>query len=120
MCKISEYPSLYMKAGESLRSQGLNPKTPGFEIAKAAIVVYKVEGKEFIAELVKRESKITEKEIETKFFEKVQQTMSSPIPSINPVVTDRHPAQQWILEALREKGIEDSAMSFIKDEAERL
>ena len=43
--------------------------------------------------------------------------MTSPVPSINPVVTERHPIEQWILETLREKGIEDSAMSFIGDMA---
>ena len=97
MCKISEYPALYMKVGESLRSQGLNSKTPGFEISKVAIVFYKIEGESFIAKLEEQKSNITQEEIEMKFFERVKEIMSSPIPSINPVVTNRHPAEQLLL-----------------------
>ncbi len=104
MCKIKDYAPLYTKAGGVLRHQGLNSQMPGFEILKVAIVVYKVRGNKYIADKDKED-----------FFEEVQLSMTSPIPSINPVVTDRHPIEQWILETLREKGIEDSAMSFIED-----
>lgn len=106
MCKISDYAPLYAKTEGALRYQGLNPKTPGFEILKVAIVVYKVQG-----------IKEGKKEL---FFDDVQSSMTSPIPSINPVVTDRHPVEQWILEALREQGIEDSVMSFVKDVAAQI
>lgn len=106
MCRIKDYAPLYTKAAGELRHQGLNPEMPGFEILKVAIVVYKVMGNTYISD---EEKKI--------FFDEVESSMISPVPSINPVVTERHPVEQWILETLREKGIEDSAMSFIEDMA---
>lgn len=109
MCKIKDYAALYTKAAGELRHQGLNSEMPGFEILKVAIVVFKVLGNTCVLDKDKEE-----------FFNEVQSSMTSPIPSINPVVTDRQPIEQWILETLREKGIEDSAMSFIEDMAARI
>ena len=109
MCKIRDYAPLYTKATAELRHQGLNAKMPGYEMLKVAIVVFKVKGNEYIFN--------EEKDL---FFQEVENSMTSPVPSINPVVTDRHPIEQWILEALRERGIEDSAISFIKDIANQI
>ena len=109
MCKISEYAPLYTKATEELRHQGLNSKMPGYEMLKVAIVVFKVKGNEYTLE-DERDS----------FFKEVEKSMTSPVPSINPVVTKRHPIEQWILETLRERGMEDSAISFIKDIANKI
>ena len=106
MCRIKDYAPLYTKAAGELRHQGLNSEMPGFEILKVAIVVYKVRGNAYIPDKDKND-----------FFDEVESSMTSPVPSINPVVTERHPIEQWILETLREKGIEDSAMSFIEDMA---
>ena len=109
MCKISKYAGLYMKVAEELRFEGLNPKTPGYEMLKVAIVVFNVNGSKHIS---------TEKEDE--FYSEVEASLSSPVPSINPVVTERHPVKQWMTEALREKGIEDTPLSFIEDIASKI
>lgn len=108
MCETKEYESLYLKTEQLLRLEGLNATMPGYEIAKRAIVMYKIDGKEY------------EDYEKNKFYEEVRLSMSSPIPSINPVITNRHPVEQWILELLRGHGIEDSAMSFVKDIANQI
>ena len=110
MCKIRDYSGLYMKVSEELRYEGLNPKIPGYEMLKVAIVVYNVNGNKHIS---------TQRE-EDEFYTEVEASLSSPVPSINPVVTDRHPVKQWMLEALREKGIDDSPLFFIEDIAGRI
>lgn len=122
MCRISNYPALYTKAGEILRHEGLNYKTPGFELLKAAVVVYKVEGKKQMEAICQNspDKKVAREEAEKAFYEKVKESTSSPVPSISPVITNRHPVEQWMTEALREKGIKVDVITFIEDIASML
>ena len=103
MCKINEYPIIYMKAAEELRYLGINPKTPGFEMLNVAIVIQKVEGHNYTGE-----------NGEEQLYNEIALSRTITVPSINPVKTERHPVKQWILESLKEQGIEDSPMTFVR------
>lgn len=122
MCKISDYPALYTKTEGLLRHEGLNYKTPGFELLKASIVIYKVEGKKEIESFCEEfsENKFAKEIAEKRFYKKVQENISSPVPSISPVITERHPVEQWMTETLREQGIKVDVMTFIEDMSNKI
>ena len=103
MCKMSEYPGLYMKAKELVRVTGINSAMPGYEMLTKAIVIYNVQGGDDL-------------------FNKVAEEMSV-VPGQRPLTAneeDRHPVKQRILEAMRSVGIEDNVKGFIADLASRL
>lgn len=103
MCRISDYPGLYMKAKELVRVTGINSAMPGYEMLTKAIVIYNVQGGDNL-------------------YNKVAEEMSV-VPGQRPLTAneeDRHPVKQRILEAMRSVGIEDNVKGFIADLASRL
>ena len=89
MCKMKEYPGLYLKARETVRLTGINPEMPGHEMLITAIVIYKVEGPELL-------------------YEKVAEEISV-VPGQKPLdkkEEERHPVQQWMTEAMKSIGID--------------
>ena len=103
MCRMSDYPGLYMKAKELVRVTGINSAMPGYEMLTKAIVIYNVQGGDDL-------------------YNKVAEEMSV-VPGQRPLTAneeDRHPVKQRILEAMRSVGIEDNVKGFIADLASRL
>lgn len=104
MCRISDYPGLYMKAKEIVRTTGISSEMPGYEMLVKAIVIYKVQG---IKEL----------------YQNVAEA-SSVVPCQKPLTAgeeERHPVKQRILESMRSVGIEeDDVKSFIKELAAKI
>lgn len=103
MCKMSEYPGLYMKAKEMVRTTKINPVMPGCEMLVKAIVICKVEGTDNIYNAVAEEMSVIPG----------QECLTSK-------EEERHPVKQMILEAMRSVGIEDDVKGFIVDLASRL
>ena len=103
MCKISEYPGLYMKAKEMVRTTKINPVMPGYEMLVKAIVICKVEGTDNIYNAVAKEMSVIPG----------QECLTSK-------EEERHPVKQMILEAMRSVGIEDDVKGFIVDLASQL
>jgi len=100
MCRIANYPKLYIKANEILRVEGLKPDMPGYELLKRAIVIYKVEGNED----------------KDKFFEEVQKGIVIPA---NKYVSlknkdGRKQVEQLMIEAIKSVGIDISLMEYIE------
>ena len=103
MCKMSEYPGLYMKAKELVRVTGINSAMPGYEMLTKAIVIYNVQGGKDLYNAVAEEMSV--------------------VPGQRPLTAneeDRHPVKQRILEAMRSVGIEDNVKGFIEDLASQL
>ncbi len=103
MCKMSEYPGLYMKAKELVRVTGINSAMPGYEMLTKAIVIYNVQGGNDLYNAVAEEMSV--------------------VPGQRPLTAneeDRHPVKQRILEAMRSVGIEDNVKGFIEDLASQL
>ena len=99
MCKMSDYSGLYMKTAENLRHEGIKQDMPGFELLRKAIVICKIEGIDDILDKIQNETLI---------------------PDIKPVITEKSPAEQWMVEAIRSVGISVSVISFIEDMANML
>lgn len=103
MCRMSEYPGLYMKAKELVRVTGINSAMPGYEMLTKAIVIYNVQGGDDLYNAVAEEMSV--------------------VPGQRPLTAneeDRHPVKQRILEAMRSAGIDDNVKGFIADLASRL
>lgn len=103
MCKMSEYPGLYMKAKELVRVTGINSAMPGYEMLTKAIVIYNVQGGDDLYNAVAEEMSV--------------------VPGQRPLTVneeDRHPVEQRILEAMRSAGIDDNVKGFIADLASQL
>lgn len=103
MCKMSEYPGLYMKAKELVRVTGINSAMPGYEMLTKAIVIYNVQGGDDLYNAVEEEMSV--------------------VPGQRPLTVneeDRHPVEQRILEAMRSAGIDDNVKGFIADLASQL
>lgn len=101
MCRMNEYPGLYLQTQQLLRLDGLNPSMPGYELLRKAIVIYKIEG------------------WDKNIFKKVAKEVDV-VPSISPVVTNKHPVEQWMLEALKAVGNDQSTKEYITEKADRL
>lgn len=99
MCKMNEYPGLYLQTQELLRMDGLNPSMPGYELLRKAIVICKIEG------------------WDKNLFRKVEKEVDV-VPSISPVVTDKHPVEQWMIEALKAIGNQKSLREYITEKAD--
>ena len=103
MCKMKDYPGLYMKAKEIVRITGINATMPGYEMLIKAIVICKVQGNKDLYNAVADESSV--------------------IPGQKPLTSkeeDRHPVKQMILEAMRSVGIEEDVKFFIEELADEI
>lgn len=103
MCRMSDYPGLYMKAKELVRVTGINSAMPGYEMLIKAIVIYNVQGGDDLYNAVAEEMSV--------------------VPGQRPLTVneeDRHPVEQRILEAMRSAGIDDNVKGFIADLASQL
>ena len=100
MCKISDYPELYIRANETLRLEGISPEIPGYELLKRAIVIYKVEGQ-------------IEKE---RFLKEVGKGMVIPYNrDLSLEKRERiNEIEQWIIEAIKSVGVNISSMEYVK------
>ena len=99
MCRMKNYPNLYLKAGGILREEGINPSTPGYEMLRRGIVIYKIEGPV------------------PNFFEQVRNGMV--VPS-NEVKKQRRPEEQWMIEAMKSRNINVPLMDYIQTLAAKL
>lgn len=103
MCRMSDYPGLYMKAKELVRVTGINSAMPGYEMLIKAIVIYNVQGGDDLYNAVAEEMSV--------------------VPGQRPLTVneeDRHPVEQRILEAMRSAGRDDNVKGFIADLASQL
>ena len=104
MCKMKDYPGLYIKAKEVVRLTGINPEIPGYEMLITAIVIYKVEGAKLL-------------------YEKVAEEISV-VPGQKPLdkkEEKRHPVEQWMTEAMKSIGIDyDDVITLVAELAENL
>jgi len=104
MCiRMKEYPGLYLKAREVVRTTGINSEMPGYEMLVKAIVIYKVQG--------------------TKELYQNVADASSVVPCRTPLTAgeeERHPVKQQILESMRSVGIEEEVKSFVKELASKI
>ena len=104
MCKVKNYPGLYLKAKETVRLTGINPEMPGYEMLITAIVIYKAEGTEHLYEKVAEEISLVPGQ---KTLDEKEQR--------------RHPVEQWMTEAMKSIGIDyDNVISFVEELAENL
>lgn len=106
MCKISEYPGLYAKTQEVLRSERISKEIPGYELLRRAIVIYKVEGD------MKKE----------KFLEEVEKGVVIPAnKDLNLESKEgRNQTEQWMIEAIKSVGVDISLMEYIKQLANEI
>ena len=103
MCKIKDYPGLYLKAREVVRLTGINPEMPGYEMLVKAIVIYKVEGPERLYEKVAEESSVVPGQR-----------------ALDEQEEKRHPVQQRLIESMKGIGIEyDDVIYFIEELANK-
>lgn len=102
MCKISNYPAFYARVEEQLRLEGIPKNTPGHELLKKAIVIYKVD-----------------KLPKDKLIEEVEKI--SLIPVCRAVGNRKeNDAEQWMIEAMKSVNIDDDLMIFIEDIANKI
>ena len=104
MCKISDYPGIYMKAKGVVRTTGIKPTMPGCEMLIRAIVICKIQG------------------INKNLYNEVA-AESSVVPALKdltPEEEERHPVKQMILEAMRSVGIEGNVKYFIEELADKI
>lgn len=104
MCRISDYPGLYMKAKEIVRTTKISPAMPGHEMLIRAIVICKVQGTKNLYNAVADESSVI-----------------PALKDLTPEEEERHPVKQMILEAMRSEGIEDDSVKlFIQELADQI
>ena len=104
MCRISDYPGLYMKAKEIVRTTKISPAMPGHEMLIRAIVICKVQGKKNLYNAVADELSVI-----------------PALKDLTPEEEERHPVKQMILEAMRSVGIEDDSVKlFIQELADQI
>ena len=103
MCKINQYPGLYMKAKEIVRTTGIKPTMPGHEMLIRAIVICKVQGSKNLYNAVANESSVV-----------------PALKDLTPEEEERHPVKQIILEAMRSVGIEENVKYFIEELADKI
>ena len=100
MCKISDYPELYIRANETLRLEGISPEIPGYELLKRAIVIYKVEGQ-------------IEKE---RFLKEVERGVVIPYNrDLSFEKRERiNKVEQWMTEAAKSIGVNIPSMEYVR------
>ena len=104
MCRISDYPGLYMKAKEIVRTTKISPAMPGHEMLIRAIVICKVQGTKNLYNAVADELSVI-----------------PALKNLTPEEEERHPVKQMILEAMRSVGIEDDSVKlFIQELADQI
>lgn len=103
MCKISDYPGLYMKAKGIVRTTGIKPTMPGCEMLIRAIVICKIQGTKNLYNAVADESSVV-----------------PALKDLTPEEEERHPVKQMILEAMRSVGIEENVKYFIEELADKI
>lgn len=104
MCKISNYPGLYIKAKEVVRRIGINPVMPGYEMLIKAIVTCKVQGTENLYSEVEKESSVV-----------------PALKGLTPEEEERPPVKQMILESMRSVGIKDESVKmFVQELADQI
>lgn len=104
MCRISDYPGLYMKAKEIVRTTKISPAMPGHEMLIRAIVICKVQGTKNLYNAVADELSVI-----------------PALKDLTPEEEERHPVKQMILEAMRSVGIEDDSVKlFIQELADQI
>jgi len=98
MVVVREYPGLEAEARQTIRRVGVNQRMPGFEMLIKALVIVRVEHRINLPELIKE----------------VENNMSV-VPSIAPVITDKSPVEQLMMEAIRSVGDDsENPLEFIK------
>lgn len=103
MCKISEYPGLYMKSKGIIRTTGISPAMPGYEMLVRAVVICKIQGSKNLYNAVAEESSVV-----------------PALKDLTPEEEERHPVKQMILEAMRSVGIEENVKYFIEELADQI
>ena len=103
MCKISDYPGLYMRAKGIVRTTGISPTMPGCEMLIRAIVICKIHGTKNLYNAVADESSVV-----------------PALKNLTPEEEERHPVKQMILEAMRSVGIDDNVKYFIEELADKI
>lgn len=124
MCKIADYPELYVKADWVLRIMRMSKEAPGYELLRKAIVIWKVEGESIEDEVSKDLSKAErDKLIEYKLVERVKETASMNISKKRVIKNDRDAFSQAMIEEIRavsEYGDKRSILEFVKDVTEHV
>lgn len=103
MCRVKDYPGLYMKAKEAVRVAGINPAMPGHEMLVRAVVICKIQGTKDLYNATARETSVI-----------------PALKNLSPEEEERHPIKQLILEAMRSAGIEENVKFFIQDLADQI
>ncbi len=104
MCRMKDYPGLYLKAKGIVRTTGINPIMPGCEMLVRAIVICKIQGTKNLYNAVASESSVV-----------------PALKDLTPEEEERHPVKQMILEAMRSVGIEDDSVKlFIQELADQI
>ena len=104
MCKINDYPGLYMRAKEIVRTTRISPAMPGHEMLIRAIVICKVQGTENLYNVVADESSVV-----------------PALKDLTPEEEERHPVKQMILETMRSVGIEENSVKlFVQELADQI
>lgn len=102
--RVKDYPGILSKAQAIVRTTGINPTMPGYEMLVKAVVIAKVQ-------------KSTQN-----IYNQVA-IQSSVVPAFKPLTEseeERHPVKQMILESMRSAGIESDVKFFIKELAEEM
>lgn len=95
MCKMKNHPQMYNRAREMVRSTGINPEMPGYEMLIKAIVTYKVDGPENIYANIAKETSV--------------------IPAQKDLEKNQHPVKQMMTESMKSIGSkQNDVMVFIK------
>lgn len=102
MCKISDYPALYSRVEGQLRIEAIPKDTPGYELLKKAIVIYKID------KLPKH-----------KLIEEVEKISLIPACRVSGDIK-RSNAEQWMIESMKSVNIDVDVMVFIEDIANRI
>lgn len=124
MCKIADYPDLYVKTDWVLRLMKMSKEAPGYELLRRAIIIWQVEG-ETIENEISRDLPEAEraKLIECKLVERVKETASMNISKKRVIKNDRDAFSQAMIEEIRsvsEYGKKISILDFVRDITEHI
>ena len=103
MCRMKDYPGLYLKAKGIVRTTGISNAMPGCEMLVRAIVICKVQGTKNLYNAVANESSVV-----------------PALKDLTPEEEERHPVKQMILESMRSVGIEENVKYFIEELADQI
>ena len=96
MVNDSRYGEIFQEAQGKMRMTGIKENMPGYMLMIYAYCAMKILGYENDHDLFEFVGIITV------------------VPSINPVIKDIHPTEQWMKECLRAIGIQDDPIDFLK------